>query len=414
MVCPHCDATVAVDSGYVSWCDRCGWNLEPPARHVTTDGPLDRIRRVMGRRLGGRLISSEELEPRARPARVAAYAIAGCAHVLTALLAAAAVVLLAVSFPDPFGIAGAVLLVSLALLMRPRVGRIPHGWPLSRDDSPTLFALVEMVAAALPTRPPDVVQLDSSYNASFARFGLRRRSALTLGLPLFAVAEPQERVALVAHELAHDRNRDVSRGFFVGSALDALAELYAVLSPGRAASELSESALVVVTPLVWAILWVVSLPFAVLLRLEYHLLLHDFRRAEYRADALAAGVAGTAPVVSLHEMFLLDFLVDEAAHRSVHATEPRDFFSELSALVESIPERERERRRRVARLEPARLDTTHPPTAARIKVLEERAQRPAAVQLPDDESRRLDAELAPQKTSMGAAIVSAYRDSLYE
>ena len=34
---------------------------------------------------------------------------------------------------------------------------------------------------------------------------------------------PQPRAALIAHELAHARNGDSTRGFFVGSALNALA-----------------------------------------------------------------------------------------------------------------------------------------------------------------------------------------------
>ena len=35
---------------------------------------------------------------------------------------------------------------------------------------------------------------------------------MRLGLPLVSVLEPQERVALIAHEIAHDVNGDPARG----------------------------------------------------------------------------------------------------------------------------------------------------------------------------------------------------------
>ncbi|MFF5494967.1 M48 family metallopeptidase [Streptomyces aquilus] len=66
---------------------------------------------------------------------------------------------------------------------------------MSRSAAPELYAPVDEVAAALGTRSVDVIALDARTNASVTHLGVRRR-VLTLGLPLWEVLSPQERIAL--------------------------------------------------------------------------------------------------------------------------------------------------------------------------------------------------------------------------
>ena len=64
------------------------------------------------------------------------------------------------------------------------------------------------------------------------------------------------------------------------------------------------------------IFWLLALPVARAARAwEVHLLLGDSQRAEYYVDALAARVAGTDAVVSLHEKLLLEPVVHGVAQR---------------------------------------------------------------------------------------------------
>ena len=181
--------------------------------------------------------------------------------------------------------------------------------------------------------------------------GWRRRRVLTLGLPLFSALEPQERVALIAHELAHGRNGDSSRGLLVGSSLGGLVELYGLVAPDSAEARGWE--LGGFDGVLNAVFWLLSRPVYLLLLLQLHLLARDSQRAEYLADALAARVAGTPAEISLHEKLLLDSTFRSVIQRGAYggrATE-RDAFEELVAAFAAVPERERERRRRVARLE---------------------------------------------------------------
>ncbi len=105
--------------------------------------------------------------------------------------------------------------------------------------------------------------------------------------------------------------------------------------------------------------------------------------------------------------------VTEPAFWAGYDRRSADVFADFAAAVAAMPERERERRRRVAALEGARLDDTHPPTAMRIELLESRPRHEPAVVLDDEGSKAIDAELAARQADFQRELVEDYRDSLY-
>src|SRR5207247_2018650 len=147
-------------------------------------------------------------------------------------------------------------------------GRVPKGG-LARAEAPRLYALVDRIAEALETKRVDAIFINRQFNASWSVVGIRRRSVLRLGLPLLSALTPQERVALIAHELGHGRNGDARRGFVVGSAVNGLEQLYVVLAPGGDVRT-GYSHEVRMGPYVQvanALLWIVSRPVLGLLKL---------------------------------------------------------------------------------------------------------------------------------------------------
>jgi Zn-dependent protease with chaperone function len=330
--------------------------------------------------------------------RVGAYLVAAVVHLFTASLAVVGLLVLVTGLPNPFALFGLVFL-GPAILMRPRLGRVPETGRVGREEAPQLYALVDAVASALGTRTVDCIVIDESFNANWSVRGIRRRRVLTVGLPLLTALTSSERIALVGHELSHDRNGDAGRGLFISSAVEALLEQYLLLVPMGPSGA---------TFLVDAVMWVVSRPSRWLLALEWHLLLHESQRAEYLADDFAARIAGTNTVISLHEKLLL-----ESTFRGVvqHATGSSDLFDELRVAIEAVPERERLRRRRVARLETARLDASHPPTARRIELLERRPRREPLLNVGPGEL--LDCELRPLRAPLQSKLIDAYRASIY-
>jgi Zn-dependent protease with chaperone function len=161
------------------------------------------------------------------------------------------------------------------------------------------------------------------------------------------------------------------------------------------------------------ILWLLARPVVALLYLELYLLYRDSQRAEFLADALAATTAGARAVVALHEKMLLAGLAETVVQQAAHG-QVADLFVALREQVTAIPDRERERRRRVARLEDTRLDATHPPVAHRIRLAETRGAETAAVVVAPDESRAVDDELRPHMARAARQLIEQYRSSLYD
>ncbi|MFN2469248.1 MAG: M48 family metalloprotease [Gaiellaceae bacterium] len=414
--CPECGTDLPVAEGFASWCHQCGWNLKAPEREQA-HGRLDRLYEAAGRRLGerlvGQMLAAEQLEPRLTPARLAAAAIAVAVYALTLALLVGGVALAVVAFPNPAALVASVIMVGTGFLMRPRPGKPPKEGIVTRAEAPLLYALVDEVASALQTRSADLIVIDHEYNAGWAVLGWRRRRFLKLGLPLLCALGPQERVALIAHELAHGRNGDSSRSFLVGSALEGLGELYLLVAPDDR-GEVQGWELGGLDGILNAFFYVLSRPVYWLLLLQLHLLARDSQRAEYLADALAARVAGTAAVIPLHEKLLLDSTFRSVIQRGAQGgAAETDTFDELAAVFAAMPERERERRRRVARLEGASLGASHPPTAHRLRLLEGRPAAEAQVVLTEERSATVDAELSRHRKALQQELLEEYRDSLY-
>lgn len=410
-----------MDPKLVAWCDACNWNVHAPSipEPRTT---FERLYRRAGIRVSDRLArqlaADDSSQSRLTWSLAAAYVIAASVYLGLLVLAAAGLFALVAWFPNPVSWIG-LLVAVLAFLMRPRLGRLPQEGGLGREEAPRLYACIDAVATTLATRSVDLVVVDGSFNAAWSVVGLRRKRVLRLGLPLLTMLSPAERIALIAHELSHARNRDARRGVFVGGAVRALLLQYQMLQPAselvaryhgerwivRRRSDFGGGFDVLFN----ALMWVLSRPSALLLQLEWHLLLHETQRAEYLADLAAAEVAGTDATVGLLEKLML-----ESTFRSTvqHVSRQRDcdLFAELSAAAASIPERERLRRHRVARLEEARLDATHPPTARRIDLLEQRRHRPPG--LPPDITG-FDAELVHRRSDLQSKLIDRHRAAVY-
>ncbi len=84
----------------------------------------------------------------------------------------------------------------------------PGGWPVTREQAPRLFALLEELRGSLNCQPFHHVHMVSDLNAAVVqipRLGIFgwHRNYLVLGLPLMASLSPEEFRAVLAHEFAH-------------------------------------------------------------------------------------------------------------------------------------------------------------------------------------------------------------------
>jgi Zn-dependent protease with chaperone function len=400
--------TLPASSGYVEWCDRCGWNLEPPPRLGSGDGRFAHFVDALGRRSGEGLAREvhDRTDRRWSPARVLAYAIAVGVLLFDAALLVGGLGLIVVDFPNLVSMLVGATMVSVGVLLRPRFWERADAPALDPQRAPALHELVRKITEAGDVPAPHAIVVDATWNASWATVGPRRRRVLTLGLPLLTCLEPQERVAVIAHEVGHERIAR-ARDVVLWPAVDALDHLSAVLRPpeGGLLGELE---------------WIgrpvaafVALPVDAVLWVQARLLFRDLQRAEYLADAHAARIAGPLAVIGLHERLLSHQSFALAVQRAATEGSEDDVITRIRDAVRDVPVRERERRRRVARLEHTRLTDTHPPTGMRIAVLEARVTAGAAVTLDGWNSDRIDAELEPHERELGRELIDRYRGSLY-
>jgi len=84
----------------------------------------------------------------------------------------------------------------------------PKGWPVTREQAPKLFALLDELRTALDCRPFHKVLIIGDMNAGVVqipRLGIFgwHRNYLVIGLPLMQGLAPDEFKAVLAHEFAH-------------------------------------------------------------------------------------------------------------------------------------------------------------------------------------------------------------------
>ncbi|MEV6330472.1 M48 family metalloprotease [Streptomyces sp. NPDC051909] len=383
---------------------------------------IERLRRTLAHRYGEQLFADlaapgadgPAASHRTGGAALLATVLALTVHGLTVGLAVLGLWLLVARWGEGLQPAVGGLLLALAFVLRPRFGRarkelseLPF---LERADAPRLFALIDEIGAGVGTRGVDLVVLDASVNASVGAYGIRRRRVLVLGMPLWATLDPQERIALLGHEIGHYAHGDTRHGFLVGSALGSLDTWRYMLARSDDGDTLSDTFINVLTALPrWAVHGLTVLLDGATLRAT--------QRAEYLADGAAAHTAGHAAAVAVLQRQFVSRSIDSALRREVVGARTRvggrtrrevqaeGLWERVAAEVRTVPEREYERLRRVAELRGHCVDSTHPPTHLRIRNLERGEPRPPALALAPDRAAALDAELAAPAHKVAALVL---------
>ena len=407
--CPRCGTEIPVPAGARAWCERCDWNVG--GETLALDESFferqyarisQRYAKVMLEALKATPVNN--LRPRWTVRKATAFGLAASVHLLTLTLLIAGIMVLAIGFPAFASIFWGAVLCALVWLMRPRPGKVPSQDLADQKDFPALHAFVNQVAKELGGRPVSKIVVNESFNAAYGVIGWRRVPVLWIGLPLWMALRPQERLALIGHEIAHGVNGDGTRAFIVWSALSALDEWIGLLQgPFYQATTTTER-------VGGYFIYILSSPLAAVQVLLAQLLCFDKQQAEYYADYLASTVSGTEAMVSaLRRMgcaeHLDDVLLRNAYSTSQSGTRILALFRERIA---SLPDREWQRLARSMQREGARLDASHPPTAYRIEFLRAHLVARPKIVTTEDAMRAIDAELSAMQEKLGKRLISRY------
>jgi Zn-dependent protease with chaperone function len=399
--CPECQARLTTIR-MARWCPRCEWNLGryDPDRHGRTFGWrwLDRrVHRTAYRQTRTQFarLAGGGLAPTLRPGRLAVVVVSLILFGTVLAMFVGGVYLVVHDFPSVSIVLG-VPLVLIAILLRPRFGRLdPLMERLTRDQAPTLFALVDRVAGAMGVPPPQVIGVDRVANAAAGAVGLRRQRVLRLGLVLWVLLQPRQRVALLAHELGHFANGDIRRGLLTQPAFTTLGAAAEITRPEPGAADRAPDVInLLAAYLSNLLLGLVSRMFALLQLALLWLALRDAQRAEYLADARAVPVAGTAGTVELADRLValdvLAMMVAQAARRTGDVAQWRAAADQArDSVADRLPAL-----RQLSVADEASLFATHPPSGLRRHMVESLPWADPAVVLTDGESARIDEELA--------------------
>ncbi|MEW2163949.1 M48 family metalloprotease [Streptomyces sp. NPDC007084] len=410
--CPDCGAEIRVHGDFTVWCAACDWNVDP-APPEERPGRLARAQRAQARRHGERLLAEltagGTLRARRDTASVLAYALALAVHALTLAVLGAGVWLLVRGWGG-FGMVAGGLLLVLAWVLRPRLPGLPDDVPvLHRADAPELFALVDEVGAAVGTRGVDAIAVDRSINASVLSYGIGARRLLTLGLPLWEILSPRERIALLGHELGHYSNGDTRHGRVIGTAYRSLLTWEYFFHPSP-----EPTLLALVINAVYAVpRWILL---GLLLLLD-RLTLRAAQRSEYLADRLAARAGSTEATVELLDRLLVSesaeiTLMREANGSALRGPRTRGdddradgLWDRLAADMNSVPEHEHERQRRAGIRRGHSVDSTHPPTLLRRTALLIGPPLPPAITCDTGREQRIAAELTGVRRTVARRIL---------
>ncbi|MER7685283.1 M48 family metallopeptidase [Streptomyces sp. NPDC097610] len=385
-----------------------------PGEPEERPGRLEGLRRSLARQHGETLLAEVSADGAPRPRRdtaaVLAYAVALAIHGATIALLGTGVLLVILGWGTALPVVGVILLL-LAWLLRPRFGRLPDDAPvLHRAEAPQLFALVDEIASVVGTSGVHAIALTTDVNASVTTYGVRRRRLLTIGLGLWEITTPQQRIALLGHELGHYANGDTRHGLVIANALQSLATWRYLMRP-ISHPTVPEMAL--------NVLYLVPYGAAQgLLMLLDQLTMRAKQRAEYLADAAAARAGSSEAAVALMDRLLVTDSAETLLLRMSNAgqviraqdadrREPwRDLWDQLAAHVDSIPEHEYERQRRAGVLRGHSVDSTHPPTHLRRACLLARPAVAAAVVADDERRHAIDAELASSRARLARQVLA--------
>lgn len=397
--CPDCGHQIRVDRRYVTWCDKCDWNLDP----TTLNDPTPAWRLKLEHRLAESLYRELESGAVHRPgwdaARVAAHLLSALILLIPLVGFLTGIALLAFYRPLWFSILLSLLAFAMAFAFRPRAADLPENVHLvHRDEAPTLYAVLDELATAVGTRKVAAVAVSAEANVWYQQIGWRFRPVIGIGLPLWAGLRPQERIAILAHELGHGRHGDARSGWLVGSAwsvLEGLRETFSEQDFDRVKREhgyddftgatlFSRMLNSTVGVLVRGVAWLLE-----------RLRLRSDQRAEYLADRKAGEIAGSEAAVHALERSLLADASFRAMERALRFPTEVEPLEAVRRAVTEVPAREIERHVRASRIRETRTDSTHPPTYLRARLLRTRPATTAQVVLSTDKSRAIDRELAP-------------------
>lgn len=378
---------------------------------MTPSGRIERWRRDAHQRLGESLFRMARADfERGRSTSTsrgdAAAKLFAWGIVLTPyLIMAGGLFWISVGFPNLATLIFGSIFVAVGLYAMPRRPKLEDGW-FDRAQLPELFALTDLVAERLGAQPLTRIYLPEDYIAYYTE--LRGERVMGFGLALWSIATPQERISIIAHELAHQVNGDQTRTGVLAKALETLGRWYDLVEDTtlidhegyllreRGAEDFIAGGIMGIARGLIELIWLA------LMRLYYA----DSQRAEYLADALSTRAGGVKPMQSMLAKLALTSLIHAEVRDMVpsYVENGKAFYARIAAAANDADDAKRSKLFDEMVEEGHSVDMSHPPTFQRISFL-------ADIPEPEQEAvtypgAALDEEMSPHIERSGRKVLS--------
>lgn len=378
----------------------------------------ERFSSSLGKRLHDSLLNEMlaggALYPRLTFSRFMGFVIALLVYVFALFLLGAGIWLTVYNWGNVVAVFVGIVLLGFAYLSFPRFPKIERPI-LQRTDFPALYEISDLVSQKLNARSVDGIVISEYFNASFMRVGWRQKRILHIGLPLFISLDDREKIALIAHEIAHEVNKDPTRNFFIQSALYALVNWYDALYPLQLVS--SGSARGVMFFIVWISSVFTNVIMIGLSGIAWlgiyalsHLLWRESQRAEYLADYLSTQVGGTVYSISvLNKLRHARKLKRVVGSVVLNYKNPMDadVFEKLKGEIDadSVNREEQEENSFIYNFQ---MGLTHPPTLYRLRFLQSLPISSPKISIHPTTVDKLNVELSQLKPKVQEKLVDLY------
>lgn len=399
-ICPNCGNQLIVNEGYITWCDKCYWNINPDVYNLHKKKIFDvayhNISEVSVENLYNEILQSNSIE-----FKISAYSI--FAYVISALIYAVSIFCIYYAFrfiyisTFIYSYVVSIILFLIGIEIFPKPTKIKET-KLERQEYPAIYKLVDMISEKLKSKKIKNICVSYDFNAFFASTGLKRENFIVLGIPYFSILDFNEKVSVIAHEVTHCKNKDTSRHKFVSSALNTLAKWYSNL---RAYDDLK-----IFLPFTWPISLVVKM----LIYILGVMIWRDRQRAEYFADYSAAKIAGVDATISSLEKFYYHSVFHSTLERIARLINAQDLFETFRKRINNVPEREILRVKTIEKLETTDLKSSHPPTLYRNQFITNKIKNFEKLGLAQEEIEQIEAEFKKAEKMIERRILNDYRE----
>ncbi|WP_248928608.1 M48 family metallopeptidase [Paenibacillus hamazuiensis] len=409
--CPDCGREMPVNPGFVTWCDHCHWNIDPYIPKSRRDRLWARLNKWLGSNRNAAIFEQIRGEWqsgfRLTPSRLLAYSFAALWYGLVCWVAYKTFMIF-YEIRTLGDLLAGLFFAGLTFVLVPRVYRLKKP-KLDRREYPALYRAADEAAAFLGAPPVDGIVINLSFNAAYTISGFRRKKLLIIGLPLFASLTPEEKLAIISHELGHHANRDITRSSFLGGVQRALGRLYITIYPKTDFSDILSSLARLLEWFRKGLAYVVLVPWYAIGLAVWA----DSQRAEYGADYAAASVAGTRAAASALRKMCYGPTFYKALDMVAEYRYTANLFEEFRGRIRSVPSREVERIRILTELTESRIESTHPPTRYRLAFMEEKLPSAAPV-LPPELLIRMEEEFLALEAIWEKRMLTDYRSYMYD